>query len=125
MAQGYFNFVCDKNKYIADSCGIYADGVSETSENALIALKEKGVDFNHISQPLNEELLEKSDYIIGITQNHAQTIANMFPSHTEKIFSFPIDIPDPYGGTKQQYIDCLEQIIKGIDKIIDYLKSDE
>lgn len=126
MAQAVFN---DRAAKIgadiqADSCGLYADG-SPVSHNAKSALNEIGIDFDYTSKPISEALLEQADYIFGITKNHGRAVISAFPKVSDKVFLFPTDISDPYGGSLDTYKACLSQICEGVDAIMAKLTENE
>ena len=123
MAQAVFNNLCDSKYFSSDSCGLYADGVSMISDNAKAALKNQGIDFDHVSKPITKELCDNADFIIGITNRHAGALMVAFPGHEKKVFSFPVDIPDPYGMSLEVYQECLEKITEGVKVIIHELEK--
>lgn len=129
MAQALFNYICESEDldFSADSCGIYADGISPVSYNAKQVLKDIGIEFNHVSQPISNEIMSEADYIFGITKSHAHTLINFFPEYSEKIYNFPTDIIDPFGGELDVYENCLKEIEKGVRLIITKVteKSDD
>ncbi len=98
----------------ASSAGLFADGspISANAENALAGL---GItDFHHISRNVTDELMEKADRVIGLTSSHANRLMLAFPQYASKITSFPVDIPDPYGGNSEDYDMCLQRIVYGL-----------
>ncbi len=127
MAQALFNKICETEglDFIADSCGIYADGFSPVSDNAKLALKNVGIEFNHISQPLSNKMASEADYIFGITDSHARTLMDIFPECSEKIYRFPLDISDPYGANLDVYENCLKEIEAGVRHIITKLSENK
>lgn len=119
MAEALFNhFSSDLLNLSANSCGIYADGVSEMSDNAKLALNEIGIDSEHISTPVSEELIQTSDYVIGMTSNHAKTLISMFPEYEDKIYAMPLDISDPYGGNIEIYRQCRDELSLCVKELI-------
>lgn len=119
MAEALFNYYTqDLPNLSASSCGLYGDGVSSVSDNAKAALSEIGIEFSHTSTPISEELLKESDYVIGMTANHARSIISNFPEYSDKVYTMPIDITDPYGGDLQTYRNCCEQIEHCIKQLI-------
>lgn len=122
MAEAVFNsMVADASDFSASSCGIYADGVSPISENARKALLDIGIEFTHTSRPLTEKLIEEADIIIGISASHARTLINSYDRYKDKIFAFPFDVSDPFGGDLDIYKKCLKQIREGVSVIINTL----
>ena len=123
MAHAIFNKIADSDKFTADSCGIFADGVSQISNNAKIILKENGIDFNYTSKPVCKELLNQADIVVCMTQNHYIQFTSIFPEFSDKIFVMPEDIPDPYGGNLETYRVCYTEIYNGLLKVINEIKE--
>lgn len=120
MAQAVFNDKAKKLKISASafSRGLCADS-SPISDNASAALCELGIsDFKHISQTVSKEDVHKADVIIGISSRHAARLIAEFPSYCDKIYAFPFDISDPFGGSIDVYRKALCEISEGIDIII-------
>jgi protein-tyrosine-phosphatase len=80
------------------------------SEHAVRALRELGIDISHQrSRMLSADLVQRADYIFGMTHSHVDAIMLMYPHAAEKTFllrefdetldSFENDIPDPIGGS--------------------------
>lgn len=113
---------------VALSCGLAAGVGDVISENAKNALKERyGIEFFHRSTQLSEELIAQSDIIVGISRHHAQSVQELYPYNLKGkiIISMPRDIPDPYGGTIDDYINCLEMIENGIKSLFSYTCEEE
>lgn len=123
MAMALFN---DKAKKLglcatAFSRGLYADG-SEISKNACEALRNVGIaDCDHISRTVSREDISEADTVFGISRRHAENLRALFPEFGNKIFAFPFDISDPFGGDLDIYKASLAEISKGIDAIIEML----
>lgn len=100
----------------ADSRGLAADG-SVISENAVLALRERGYDCDEgrISRPLTAEDVAEADLIVTVTPAHAQIIQNALPQFEKKIISMPLPISDPYGGDLPVYRMCLSDIEAALD----------
>ncbi|PEJ58536.1 low molecular weight phosphatase family protein [Bacillus sp. AFS002410] len=106
------------------SAGVYAMPGIPASQNAILALKNKGIDANHSSQQVNDELLEWSSNVLSMTSSHKQMLITNFPQYKDKIFTFyefingqSIDISDPYGGSLPIYehtLNELEELVKQI-----------
>ena len=124
MAEAIFNYFADGKSLYASSCGIYGDGTSSISVNAKKALAETGIDFEHTSTPISKKLIEKSDYIIGMTANHAGSILSMFPEFSDKVYAMPKDISDPYGGSLETYRACRNEITECIKSLIKALTGE-
>ena len=115
MAEAVFeHYYGGENGRSAASAGLFADG-SPISANAEIALAGLGItDFHHVSRNVTDEQMEKADRVIGLTTSHANRLMLAFPQYASKITSFPADIPDPYGGSAEDYDMCLQRIVYGL-----------
>lgn len=123
MAQAIYSSLTDSGKFIADSCGIFADGISKITDNAKAVLAENGIYFEHISKKVSSDLLEKNDIVICMTQNHYTILTSMFPEFSDKIFIMPKDILDPYGGSIDVYRACYNEIYHSLKNIINEFKE--
>ncbi len=103
---------------VSFSRGLCADG-SGISDNAKAALCEIGISgFEHISQTVSKEDVQEADIVIGITSRHAAKLCAEFPGLCDKIYAFPFDISDPFGGSIDVYRKALCEISEGIDVIL-------
>ncbi len=123
MAQAYFNSVCDKENAIALSAGLFADG-TQISHNAKQVLNENGIDFEHTSVQITQELMESADFIFGITHSHASQLISMFPQYAHKIYTLKQSIPDPYAQSTDVYRKCFEQIKYNVDAVCKYITGE-
>lgn len=99
------------------SCGLAAE-MGGMSPCAVQALKERyGKDFSHRAEQLSEELIKKSDMIVGISRHHAESIQQLYPYSLKGkiLISMPRDICDPFGGDIEVYRECLRDIEEGIE----------
>ena len=118
MAEALFNEKYKNSGVRAESCGLFADG-SGISANAEKALILRGVEgFSHTSRNVSEALIKKADKVIGLTSSHADSLRRAFPSFAHKICCLPLNIPDPYGGSENDYAVCLDMIEKAIDEMM-------
>ena len=129
MAEAVFNHLaCGGEKALrATSAGLAAFG-EPISENALLALSESGISNTeqnnykgHISRPIDGELMEKAELVVGISSSHAMRLMALFPQFASKITCMPEDIGDPYGGSLDVYRKCLGEIRRGVEKIYSML----
>lgn len=118
-------FDCKRVRAISAGLASYGDPISE---NAVRALVEDGIEStpdndykNHISRPVNPELIKKADLIVGITASHMMALVSAFPEFAMKIVAMPKSISDPYGQDIEVYREALEEIKEGVRKIYDGL----
>lgn len=69
------------------SAGIFAMYGQDANQQALQVLKEQGMELNHSSQPVINQLLEWADYVFTMTIQHKQALFFEFPHHHEKYFT--------------------------------------
>lgn len=101
------------------------------SEHAVVAMRELGLDIRGLSsRPLTHDLAMDADYIIGMTRAHVDAVASMYPQVAEKTFLLrefdsslkphEQDIQDPIGGDYNVYVNCRDQIRRGIEIMLKY-----
>ena len=134
MAEGLFRHLTrDRTTdYAVVSAGVGAIAGQPPSENAVRALRERGIDIaGQRSRPLSADLVERADYILGMTHGHLDTIGAVFPQAMEKTFllrefddtldEFEKDIPDPIGEGLEVYRNCRDHIEQGILTMLPFL----
>jgi protein-tyrosine phosphatase len=124
MAEAIFNSHADTNA-VSESFGIYANNGEEISEHAKNALREIGIESVHTAKQISEDEIKHADMVFGITSSHAAMLCSLFPEYSEKIYSFPIDIPDPFGSDIEVYRKCRDEIANGVELITGYLSKNE
>ncbi len=135
MAEGLFRqAVRGQGNYLALSAGVGAVDGHAPSPHAVRALKELEVDIsNQRSQMLTAELVEKADYIFGMTHGHVDAVTMLYPQAAEKVFLlrefddtvdvFERDISDPIGGSYDVYLTCRDQIEQGIAAMLKFMEQ--
>ena len=84
------------------------------SDNAKIALKNKGIDYSDfISKPLTLELLKEADLVFCMSESHKAALKNF-----DNVFVLGSGISDPYGCDLFVYEECRDQIETEIDALI-------
>ena len=133
MAEALFRkATAGRSDFRAYSAGVgAADGVPP-SQNAVVAMRELGLDISmQRSRLLTAELVQQADYIFGMTHNHVDTICLLFPHAAEKTFllrefdetldRFEKDISDPIGGSLPVYQNCRDQLEQGIASMLPFI----
>lgn len=126
MAMGIFNALANSMNlpHHAVSRGIAAFPTPAT-ENAVAAAKIYGADLSgHIACQIDEETMKNAGRVYGLTRRHVEVLVSAFPQYKHKIF--PIsdeDIPDPYGGSFEQYEETAYRIKDAVSEIIEILKE--
>ena len=98
------------------------------SENACLALEEAGIastPYNnyraHVSENIDIDVIRRAELVVGISSSHAMRLIAMFPQYASKITCMPKDISDPWGGSLEDYKECLADIIEGVTEIYEKL----
>ncbi len=111
-----------------ESAGIFAQEGEPASTEAILAVKKYGVDLlGHHAQPINTELLEKSDLILTMTPAHKLVFAQAAPEKTFTLCEYaglPGDIADPFGGDVAEYEACAAQIYDALVKVADRIEKE-
>ncbi|MDO4618592.1 MAG: low molecular weight protein arginine phosphatase [Clostridia bacterium] len=112
-----------------ESAGLFASEGEGSTAEAIIAMKKYGVDMlSHHSQPINSELLQKSDLILAMTEAHKMLLAQYASEKTYTLSEFvgeDGDIPDPFGGDVTEYEECAEKLMKLLKKLAVKLKEEQ
>lgn len=89
------------------SAGVAAAPGDPASDGALAAMRSLGLDVrSHQSRALSQTLIDRSDLILTMTDNHRQTILSRWPHAAAKIAKLDPtggDVADPYGGPVEMY----------------------
>lgn len=110
-----------------ESAGVFAEIGQSASENAVKALEKYGIDLSqHRTQPVTDELIEKSDIILTMTEGHKMLLSQMAKDKVYTLLEFTGsdgDITDPYGGDLEEYEECAKEIydvlVDAAEKIAD------
>lgn len=125
MAEAVFSHLCKDRDFSVLSCGLYACEGDRLTHEAKVVLANNGIEFQHSARRVSEKELCDADYIVGMTSSHAAELCIMFPKLKERIFSFPTDVSDPFGGDEEIYEECYHEIYEGIKAIKEAIFKDE
>ncbi len=135
MAEGLFRHLTrERGEYEILSAGVGAIDGQRPSPFAIQALQELGIDLSaQRSQALTAELVQRADYVFGMTQGHVDTVALLYPKAGEKTFllrefddtlqGYEKDIPDPIGEGLEVYRECRDKIEQGLQSVLRYLEQ--
>ncbi|MBQ6263521.1 MAG: hypothetical protein IJK58_08425 [Clostridia bacterium] len=130
MAAALFNYLFGKDGRRAISAGLVATGAG-ISAGAEKALRDRGVPntedndyIHHVSHNVTREDIESARLVIAVTGFHATQLILRFPEHATKISVLPEDVPDPYGGTDEEYAECLKTIEKMLTSVFPPVKEE-
>ena len=134
MAEGLFRqAIKGRGNYQVLSAGLGAMDGQPPSPYAVQAVKELGIDISgQRSRMLTADLVQRADYIFGMTHSHIDTVTLLYPQAAEKVFLlrefdetldvFEKDISDPIGGSYEVYLNCRDQIEQGIASLLRFLE---
>lgn len=132
MAELFFNAELKRRKLtgtVARSAGTGAFPNSTISAQSAAVLAELGIGSSSFrSSRLSAELLETSDIIITMTGSHRQTIVSALPDVAGKTFRLLDivsggDVPDPYGGSIDEYRATFETMRPALLKWADEIEK--
>lgn len=113
------------------SAGVFAQDDRPASNNSIKAIEGKSLSLKeHRSRQLTQDLIDSAYMILGMTSSHIQQLGFQYENLPEKIFTFRhwlnnngSDIPDPFGGSLNEYEHCLNSIEESIPAIASYLEG--
>jgi len=117
MAEGIFNSMF-KGVYVS-SAGLAAFDGEPASENATLAMKNMKIDISsHRARKMKMEILDDADIVLTMTKGHKAILSGFDNVYTLSEFvGEKSDIPDPFGGSLEDYTNCAENLKELISKI--------
>jgi protein-tyrosine-phosphatase len=114
------------------SAGVAARRGDPVSANSVAALKKVGLDISgHRSQPVTQEMLDRAQVILGMTESHRvmiQVQGDPPPAHLYLFREFmPGDVDreigDPYGGPLALYEAVRDEMVEAIPSLLKHLRT--
>lgn len=117
MAEGIFKMFY-KNHYCV-SAGLVANPGEPASENAILAMKKWKIDISaHVSTQVTMEMLKTANKTYVMTDNYMSILAGVKRvSLLSTAAKMKGDVPDPYGGTLEDYMECAKRLKKMITNL--------
>ena len=110
----------------AESAGIAAFDGEPASQNAQKAAEELGASLaDHRAKQVERGLLAESDLVFAMTAAHAAALKAQFPEFKEKISVLGGGIPDPFGGSLDDYRRCRDSLVSELKIIADRFSLDK
>lgn len=106
----------------AFSAGLYTQDGLPYAEHSAEALREVGIELSGSSHQLTDEMFDQCDLVFGLTYSLTTALVAAFPAHSDKIYRFPLEVPDPFGGDMVLYRRSLLKITEGVDKILQAIR---
>lgn len=69
------------------SAGIFAAYGQQANDHARAVMDERGMDMDHRSQPVDNDLLDWADLVLTMTIQHKQSLIMQFPHYQEKYYT--------------------------------------
>lgn len=113
----------DQKGAIVASAGIAAAPGCGPSHEAVVVMKEKGIDLSkHASQPLTDKLVRHADVILTMTEGHRSAILNRWPDAAVRLHTLRPDgkdIQDPIGGSTNVYRECAQEVQSALQQRVE------
>jgi L-threonylcarbamoyladenylate synthase len=111
------------------SCGAFAMDGMPASEGALGVLGAEGIDASgHRSKKITMNLVRSSDIIIVMEKRHRDSVMQAETLGISRTFlmsaflkDYDSDIPDPMGGSQEDYQKSFDLIKAGVEEIVEWL----
>ena len=111
------------------SAGIAAPENFPASREAILLLRDYNLDIsNHLSQQLDERMLEKSTCVLTMTRQHLQALRDLRPDLSAKFRLLSRtggDVSDPIGQGAAVYQECIRQINENLHEWVEELFQKE
>lgn len=115
------------------SAGVMCAGPSPASPQAIAAAAQNGCDLSQFTaKQITEEMVGQADYVFTMTRSHKRMLDDALPQYSGKIFlltayaagdpSAP-DIPDPFGGSVEEYARCFAVLQENIETVFEKIKK--
>lgn len=131
MAEGFLNAIAQKGDLdiCAASAGVMTHDGLFASENAVIAMREYGIDISpHRSALIRKEAVLDADIVLTMSSSHRDMLLFSFGSEGKRIFTLKeflgigdVDVIDPYGGDINIYRATAAEIKSLVERLLDLL----
>ena len=112
--------------FVVLSAGLATTAGMPASEHSVDLMREDGIDLSgHHSQPATPELLGVADRIVTLTRSHRDSILSRFPDLADRVRVLSADggdVSDPYGGPREQYERCRDEIREHLDRLLESIE---
>lgn len=114
------------------SAGIAAASGDPASGNSLKAMNAVKIDLSdHRSRHFSGWMAESSDLILTMTSSHIDAIRMQYPDLEVPIFRFrewvdsgSPEVPDPFGGPLDLYVETRDSLAEAIPSILKFIKKE-
>jgi len=126
MAEGYLRYILPeewKGKVIVNSCGTAAMPGMPAMANSQQAAIKNGFDISlHRASSCTRDSIAQADLIIAMEEKHRKDIRILAPD-CEAALLAPDGVPDPIGGTLDDYLETLDLIKNEMPDVLEAIKE--
>ena len=105
------------------SAGTWGRNGYPASKHGADLMQEWGMDLGgHSSRIIDEAILAEADLVLVMEIGHQEALRVEFPDLADRIFllsemtGYRLDIRDPYGGPKEDYLDTAQELEQYLDR---------
>jgi protein-tyrosine-phosphatase len=124
MAECLFNDLCQKRglPYRAESAGMNATEGNVASQNAFLAMKERGLSLaRHVSRSLSMSAAKDARLVVAMNERLAQGVLLRYPE--ARVLYFQPSISDPFGGSLTVYRTTADELAGHMDWVLRQLSE--
>lgn len=108
------------------SAGLSAMLGGRAAPEAVATMAREGLDLaSHVSQPLNEQLVQNADLLLAMTRAHRDAIIAQWPAASGRVHLLMqdgLDVADPIGCPAEMYERCALQLKAGLAPWVESLE---
>ncbi|WP_350343544.1 low molecular weight protein arginine phosphatase [Proteinivorax tanatarense] len=132
LAAAYLDSITGEDVQVL-SAGLMAFDDMPASEYSKKVAEEAGLDISkHKSKQVTQNLVKSAGLILTMTKAHKNTLLNTFPESKGKVYTLKehsmlynkdkrtsksYDITDPFGRTKEEYMECFQEIKESLQHL--------
>lgn len=113
------------------SAGTAAFPGEPASHNSQVAMRKVNLELgDHRSRPLSDQVVAISDLILTMTTGHKELIQLQYPELAIPVHRFrewvdtdSREVPDPFGGPLDIYLETRDSLVEAIPSIIKYIRE--
>ncbi|HAD80981.1 MAG: threonylcarbamoyl-AMP synthase [Candidatus Edwardsbacteria bacterium RIFOXYD12_FULL_50_11] len=126
MAEGYLRHILPgkwRERVAVSSCGTGAMPGMPAMGNSQQASSRNGFDISrHRSSSCTQGLVRQADLIIAMEEKHRRDVKKLVPENEVKLLS-PDGVPDPIGGTPEDYLRTMDLIKAEMPDVLELIKE--
>ena len=110
--------------FTVSSAGTMTDDGMPSTEQAITAMKEIGLDISHhLSRQITYNIVEDADVFVALTTEHGVALAFYHGADPEKILVPGAGVPDPFGNPLPAYRQCRDLLLETLPQLIEDIKA--